>query len=262
MTEKRRSSIALRGKRVPAAALLCTATWWCSPVMAQAVPLLNDLGKALQNARGPGQIATTLQIALLITVLSLTPALLIMVTSFTRILVVLAFVRQALAMPNVPPNQMLIGISLMLTVFVMSPVWDRANSQAVQPYMRGEISDIAALGQGVRPFREFMLRQTRSRDLALFIHLARMPKPRNVEEVPLQVVIPAFVISELKTAFEIGFVIYIPFLVIDMVIATILMSMGMMMLPPMMVSLPFKILLFVLVDGWHLIARGVVMSFK
>ncbi|HID95632.1 MAG TPA: flagellar type III secretion system pore protein FliP [Candidatus Latescibacteria bacterium] len=221
-----------------------------------------ELSLKVGESAGPGDVAVTLQIVLLLTILALAPALLIMVTSFTRIVVVFSFLRNAIGTHQMPPNQLLIGLSLFLTVFVMMPVWHRVNDQALQPYFRGEISQKLAVEKGLAPIREFMLRQTREKDLGLFVRMAKMPQPATPDQVPTHILIPAFVISELKTAFQISFVLFIPFLVIDMVVASTLMSMGMLLLPPIMISLPFKILLFVLVDGWYLIVQSLVQSFK
>lgn len=213
------------------------------------------------QAAAPQDVAMSLQILILLTILTLAPAILIMLTSFTRIVIVLSFIRNALGSQQVPPNQVLIGLALFLTFFVMAPTLNKVNEQALQPYLKGQITQEVALERAVRPLREFMFRQTREKDLALFVKLAKAPRPKNPGDVPTYVLIPAFVISEIKTAFEIGFVIYIPFLVIDMVVASILMSMGMLMLPPVMISLPFKILLFVMVDGWNLVIGSLVRSF-
>jgi len=209
----------------------------------------------------PGDVATVIQIFFLMTVLSLAPGLLIMTTSFTRIVVVLSFLRNALGTQQAPSNQIVIGLALFLTFFVMSPVWQQINSQAFQPYKAQSISQEEAFTRGVAPVRKFMLTQTREKDLALFLSLSKLPRPKNADDIPTLTVIPAFMISELRTAFQIGFLVYIPFLVVDMVVASVLMSMGMMMLPPVMISLPFKILLFVLVDGWGLVIGSLIKSF-
>lgn len=210
----------------------------------------------------PGQVSTAIQILLLLTILSLAPAILVMLTSFTRIIVVLSFLRQALGTQQMPPNQILIGLALFLTFFIMSPVWNNINSNALQPYLREEISQDIALKSASEPLRDFMMKQTREKDLALFVNMAKIEKPNGPADVPLYVIIPAFMISELRVAFQIGFMIYIPFLVLDMVVASVLMSMGMLMLPPIMISLPFKLMLFVLVDGWYLIVGSLVRSFS
>ncbi|MDH7495386.1 MAG: flagellar type III secretion system pore protein FliP [Bacillota bacterium] len=215
----------------------------------------------VESADSPKEVSTSLQILALLTVLTLAPAILVMLTSFTRIIIVLSFVRSAMGSQQVPPNQVLIGLALFLTFFVMAPTLGAANEQALQPYLQGEISQQVALDRAAAPLREFMLRQTREKDIALFTALAKAKQPANPSEVPLLVLIPAFTISELKTAFEIGFLIYVPFLVIDMVVASVLMSMGMLMLPPVMISLPFKLLLFVMVDGWNLVIGSLLRSF-
>ena len=209
----------------------------------------------------PGDMAVVLQIFFLMTILSLAPGLLIMTTSFTRIVVVLSFLRTAMGTQQAPSNQIVIGLSLFLTFFVMSPVWQQVNTQALQPYKAQSISQEQALEKGVAPIRKFMFSQTREKDLALFLSLSKLPRPKNADDIPILTLIPAFIISELRTSFQIGFLIYIPFLVVDMVVASVLMSMGMMMLPPVMISLPFKILLFVLVDGWGLVIGSLVKSF-
>lgn len=209
----------------------------------------------------PQDISSALQLIILLTVLSLAPAILILLTSFTRIIVVLAFVRSSLATQQMPPNQILIGLALFLTFFVMAPTFQEVNRDALQPYMKGKITQQQAYSTGMKPLRAFMIKQTREKDLALFVKMSHIKRPRNFNDIPNYVLIPAFVISELKTAFQIGFIIFVPFLVIDMVVASALMSMGMMMLPPMMISLPFKILLFVLVDGWNLVIQSLIASF-
>lgn len=209
----------------------------------------------------PQDFSNALQLIILLTVLTLAPAIVIMLTSFTRIIVVLAFLRSSLATQQMPPNQILIGLALFLTLFVMAPTLQQANKDGLQPYLKGEITQQVAFQKGMQPMRSFMFKQTREKDLALFVKLAKMPRPKTFDDIPNHVLIPSFIISELKTAFQIGFIIFIPFLVIDMVVASALMSMGMMMLPPMMISLPFKILLFVLVDGWNLVIQSLMMSF-
>jgi flagellar biosynthetic protein FliP len=223
-------------------------------------PLAN-IDQTSINIDNPQVLSGGLQIMLLLTVLSLAPALLVMVTAFTRIVIVLSFVRTALAVPQLPPNQILIGLSLFLTFFVMAPTWNQINEQALQPYLNREIDQKIAYERGIEPVREFLFRQTRERDLALFVDLAKLSRPKTQADIPTYVLIPAFIISELKTAFQMGIVIFIPFLIIDMVVSSALMSMGMMMLPPSIISLPFKLLLFVMVDGWHLIVRSLIMSF-
>ncbi len=221
-----------------------------------------NAGVARISVEANGQpISSGVQILVLLTALSLAPSALIMVTSFTRIVIVLAFVRSAIGVQQLPPNQVVIGLALFLSIFVMAPTWQAINSDALQPLLRQEISQDTALQRAEQPLRAFMLKQTRERDLALMVSLSKAPRPRTVDDVPTWVLIPAFSISELKTAFQMGFIIFIPFLIIDMVVSSTLMSMGMMFLPPVMISLPFKILLFVLVDGWHLVIRSLVLSF-
>ncbi|MFT4034979.1 MAG: flagellar type III secretion system pore protein FliP [Patulibacter sp.] len=201
------------------------------------------------------------QLLILIASLSLVPALLFTVTGFTRILIVLGFIRTALGTPTAPPNAVLVGIALFLTLFVMGPTATKVNDDALQPFLNNKISVQTAFERGQAPMREFMFRQTRDRDLALFVKMAKLDRPKTRADVPTRVLIPAFILSELKTAFQIGFMIFLPFLVIDLVVSATLMSLGMMMLPPSFISLPFKLLLFVLVDGWALITQSLVQSF-
>lgn len=215
-------------------------------------------GETLGEARLPA----SLQIVILLTLLTLAPALLILMTCFTRVVVVLAFVRNALSLQQVPPNQVIIGLALLLTFFIMAPVYKEVEETAIGPLTRGEIGGGEAMERGLVPIRDFMLRQTRQKDLALFVDLSGIPRPNGPEDLPTYVLLPAFAISELKTAFEMGFMVFVPFLVIDMVVASALMSMGMLMLPPVMISLPLKVLLFVLVDGWDLVVKSVVSSVK
>ncbi|MGZ7444419.1 flagellar type III secretion system pore protein FliP [Paenibacillus sp. TH7-28] len=205
---------------------------------------------------------SSLSIILLITVLSLAPAILVLMTSFTRIVVVLGFVRSSLGTQTMPPNQVLIGLALFLTLFVMSPTLSTVNEVALQPYIKGEITQSEALEKAAVPMKKFMYTHTRTKDLQLFMGYTKMEKPKSYEDIPLSVMVPAFAISELKTAFQMGFMIFIPFLIIDIVVSSVLMAMGMMMLPPSMISLPFKILLFVLVDGWYLVVKSLLMSFN
>ena len=216
---------------------------------------------AIDQADTPEQVAATLQIIFLLTILTLAPALVIMTTSFTRFVIVLSLLRQAIGTPQTPSNQIVIGMALFLTLFVMMPVYEEVNRDALQPYLEEQIPQKEFLDRASLPIKRFMQRYTREKDLALFIRIAKLKRPRTLEDVPIHVIIPAFVLSELKTAFQIGFLLYVPFLVIDMVVASILMAMGMMMMPPIMISLPFKLMLFVLVDGWHLIIGSMVTSF-
>jgi flagellar biosynthetic protein FliP len=196
------------------------------------------------------------------TVLSLAPAILILTTAFTRIIVVFSFLKQAMGTQQVPPPQVLIGLAMFMTFFVMAPTWNRMNDEALQPYLNGKMTMEQAYDKGVVPLREFMFRQTREEDLALFVRMASVSKPVSRDDVPTYALVPAFAISELRIGFQIGFILFVPFLVIDLVVSSVLMSMGMMMLPPVLISLPFKILLFILVDGWHLIVGSVLNSFR
>jgi len=223
---------------------------------------LPALELGVRAAEGPADVALTLQIVALLTVLSLAPAIVVMLTSFTRIIVVLSFVRSALSLQQLPPNQVLIGLALFLTFFTMAPTWQAAYEAGLAPYLAGELSELEALERASQPLREFMFRHVNEQDLALFIELQGAERPATRDDVSMTALIPAFIISELRTAFQLGFILFIPFLVIDMIVASVLMSMGMLMLPPVMISLPFKVLLFVLVDGWHLITRSLVLSFQ
>jgi flagellar biosynthesis protein FliP len=213
------------------------------------------------EAKDPGEVSVLIQILALLTVLSLAPAILIMMTSFTRLVVVFSFLRHALGTNQMPPNQLLVGLALFLTFFIMTPVWQTVHDKALVPYQEKRISQTQALEEALKPVRKFMFKQTREKDLALFIQLAKMPRPKSQEEISTTVLLPAFMISELKTAFQIGCLLYIPFLIVDMVVSSVLLSMGMMMLPPVMISLPFKVMLFVLVDGWNLLVGSLVKSF-
>lgn len=222
------------------------------------VPL--KLTMSIDNIGKPKEIASTLKIVLFLTALSLLPGLLLTMTSFTRIIIVLSFVRKALSFQTLPPNQILIGISLFLTVFIMAPVWKQVNTDALQPYLKEEITQNEALLRGLVPFQKFMLKQTREKDIALFVNIAKMERPKSAKDVPMHIIIPAFITSELKTSFQMGFLLFLPFLVIDMVVACVLTAMGMVMLPPAMISMPFKLILFVLVDGWQLIIQSLISS--
>jgi len=229
-----------------------------------AEPEVSLFGKdvKIEDNANPENYVFSLQLLFILTVLTLAPSILIMMSSFTRIIIVLSFIRNALGLQQTPPNQVIIGLALFLTFFIMAPIATEINNEGIQPFLREEINQEVALERSMKPIREFMFRQTRDKDLSLFLNIKKMDKVNNLNDIPSHVLIPAFVISELKTAFQIGFVIYIPFLVIDMVVASTLMSMGMMMLPPVIISLPFKVLLFVLVDGWNLIVKSVLLGFK
>ncbi|PIP71461.1 MAG: flagellar biosynthetic protein FliP [Nitrospinae bacterium CG22_combo_CG10-13_8_21_14_all_47_10] len=226
---------------------------------AEAIPL-PSLQLGMEDVDDPGKVSSALQILFLLTILTLAPSILIMTTSFARIIIVLSFLRQAMGTQQTPPTQVLIGLGLFLTLFVMGPTWSEINEKALQPYLKEEISQVDALKMAEAPLKSFMLQQTREKDLSLFVNLGD-GKRASDSEVEIQSLIPAFIISELKTAFQIGFLIYIPFLILDMVVASILLSMGMMMLPPVLISLPFKLMLFVMVDGWYLIVGSLIKSF-
>lgn len=213
------------------------------------------------NSSAPENVSASVKLMLLLTVLSLAPSILILMTSFTRIIIVLSFVRTALATQQMPPNQVLVGLALFLSFFIMAPTFQEVNEQALTPLFNEEINLEEAYEKASIPFKEFMSAHTRQKDLALFLEYSKAEKPESIEDIPLTSLVPAFAISEIKTAFQIGFMIFIPFLVIDMVVASVLMSMGMMMLPPVMISLPFKILLFVMVDGWYLVVKSLLQSF-
>ncbi|HHZ13081.1 MAG TPA: flagellar type III secretion system pore protein FliP [Clostridiales bacterium] len=220
------------------------------------------LGINIEGTGPSGESLNGFEIIFLFTILTLAPSILIMMTSFTRIIIVLSFTRNALGTQQMPPNQVLIGLALFLTFFIMSPIGTEINERAISPYLAGQIGQEQALEEAMEPIRNFMFKQTREKDLAMFVNLSSIPKPETLADIPNNVLIPSFIISELKTAFQMGFLIYVPFIVVDMVVASTLMSMGMMMLPPVMISLPFKILLFVMVDGWNLVVKTLVTGFK
>jgi flagellar biosynthetic protein FliP len=232
-----------------------------SMALAQARTPLN-INVNLNAIMASPQFSNSVQLILALALISLVPFFLISVTSFLRIIIVFSLLRTAVGTQQIPPNSVLIGLALFMTVFIMSPVWQEINQTAYTPYNQGKISQTKAFENGMKPLSQFMLRQTREKDLALFVQFAKIKPPTKPEEVPIYVLIPSFMISELKTGFQIGFLLFIPFIIIDLVVANILLSLGMFMLSPVMVSLPFKILLFVLVDGWNLITRGLLMSFR
>ncbi len=229
--------------------------------VAHAQVTLPSINLGFKSTNNPQEVVSAIKILMMLTVLTLAPAILIMMTAFTRIIIVLSFVRQALGTQQMPPNQLLVGLALFLTFFIMAPVFNQVNTNALQPYLNNQIGQDAAVDAALAPIRVFMFNQTRAQDLELFVRLSKMGTPKTRADVPTPVLIPAFVLSELKTAFQIGFIIYLPFLVIDMVAASVLMAMGMMMLPPVVISLPFKIMLFVMVDGWTLLVGSLVKSF-
>ena len=242
--------------------MLIAAAALAAPAVAHAQIAVPKISIEAGPASSPQQMSTALQIVAVLTILSVAPAILLMLTSFTRVIIVLSLLRQAIGVQQLPPNQVLIGLSLFLTVFIMAPVGEDIRKVAWEPYAAQKISQTEALTRAMGPLREFMLRQARQTDVALMVHLAKMPPPKTIADVPTHVVIPAFALSEIRTAFQIGFILFIPFLIIDMVVASVLMSMGMLMLPPVMISLPFKLLLFVLADGWTLVVQNLVHSFR
>ena len=243
--------------------LLLIALFWAvmAPGVISADISFPTFRLSVDKGDGPGETSALMQIIFLLTVLSLAPAILTLVTSFTRLAIVFAFLRHALGTQQTPSNQIIAGMSLFLTFFIMMPVLQNINQNALQPYLNEEISQEAAFKAAIDPLRRFMLKQTREKDLALFFKMSKTPKPNTPADIPTMVLIPAFVISELQTAFVIGFYIFIPFLIIDMVVASVLLSMGMMMLPPILISLPFKLMLFVLMDGWNLLVDSLIKSF-
>jgi len=242
-----------------AGVLILVAAPLTTALFAQTLPKLT---LALTESDKPADVVVALQVLFLVTILALAPSIVIMGTAFMRIVIVLSFLRRAIGTQTMPPDQIMVGLALFLTIFIMTPVFTQINDEALQPYIRQELSFDNAVEKAGIPLRNFMLRQVSENDVALFVRISRMPPPRNVDDLPYSVVIPAFITGELKTGFIIGFILYIPFIVIDMIVASVLLSMGMMMLPPTMISMPFKIILFVLVDGWHLIVRQLVTSFN
>lgn len=228
-------------------------------VFAEPIP---NIDIQIGNGDGGTPSTSSLSIILLITVLSIAPAMLVLMTSFTRIVIVLGFIRTSLGTQQMPPNQVLVGLALFLTLFIMSPTLSSINQVALQPYLQGELTQTEALEKAADPMKKFMFSHTREKDLLLFMKYNQTEQPKTYQDIPITVMVPAYVISELKTAFQMGFMIFIPFLVIDIVVASTLMAMGMMMLPPVMISLPFKILLFVLVDGWYLVVKSLLLSFN
>ncbi len=231
-----------------------------APVLfgADTLPTVN---LSLSAPTSPEQLVTSLNLLVVLTILVLAPSILFIMTSFLRLIIVFSFLRQALGTQQMPPSNILVSLALILTFFIMEPVATQSYNDAVKPYLAKQIGYQEAFEKGVKPFKAFMVRNTREKDLALFFRIRKLKNPKNIQDVPLVVAVPAFMISELKTAFEIGFLLYLPFLVIDMVVSSVLMSMGMMMLPPVMISLPFKLLIFVLVDGWNLLVGGLIDSF-
>jgi flagellar biosynthetic protein FliP len=227
----------------------------------QAQVTLPTLNLGFKTVESPNDLVNSIKIVLILTVLTLAPAIMIMTTGFTRIIIVLSFLRQAMGLQQMPPNQLLIGLALFLTFFVMGPAFVEINTESLQPFLKGDITQDRALDSALKPLRRFMFNQTRDTDLSLFVRFAKIEKPKTRADVPTMVLVPAFIVSELKTSFLIGFVIFLPFLIIDMVTASVLMAMGMMMLPPVVVSMPLKVMLFIVVDGWSLLIGSMVKSF-
>ncbi len=242
--------------------LICAGVVLLMMNFAEAAPIIPSVNVEVGTADNPDQVASTLQVIAVLTLATIAPSILLMTTSFVRIVVIISFLRNALATQNVPSNQVIVSLAVFLTFYIMAPYWSQANENGLQPYLSGQITQEEAITNVLEPMREFMFRQTRESDLALFVNLSDAERPESQEDVSTFTLIPAFMISELKTAFQIGFMLYVPFIVIDMIVATTLMSMGMMMLPPVMISLPFKILLFVMIDGWHLLIRSIIVSFR
>lgn len=236
-------------------------THYSTAAFAQArTPLAAQIN--LRDILASPQFSNSIQLILALALISLVPFFLISVTSFLRLIIVFSLARTAIGTQQVPPSAVIIGLALFMTVFIMSPVWKEINETAVVPYNQGKISQMKAFEIGIKPLQKFMLKQTREKDLALFVQFSHIEPPKSADEIPIYVLIPSFMISELKTAFQIGFLLFIPFVIIDLTVANVLLSLGMFMLSPVMVSLPFKVLLFVLVDGWNLISKGLLMSFR
>lgn len=260
MKKKYSSKTNKRWLKLAIFSLFVTALLGGSALMAETK--IPTLAISIGESQGAGGLVPALKILAIMTILAVAPALLLMTTAFTRIIIVLSFIRQALGTQTMPPNQVLLGLALFLTLFTMTPVFDRIQEKALTPYMAEQIDDKKALEEAIIPVRKFMLAQTREEDLSMLINLSHKPRPEKAEDLAMTIIMPAFLLSELRTAFQIGFIIYIPFLVIDMVVSSVLMAMGMLMLPPTVISLPFKIILFVLVDGWSLIIEQIVSSFR
>lgn len=233
----------------------------CTAAATHAAVAFPTIQVGMTNANTPQEFTQGVQILVLLTILTLAPSIFIMTTAFIRIIIVLALTRQAIGMASLPPNQVLAGLALILTFFVMAPTFNIMNEKAIQPYMKNQITQQAALERGIEPMREFMIKHTEEKELGLFLSMAKIEKPKNWKDVPTYTLIPAFVISELKTAFKIGFIIFLPFLVIDIVVASILVSMGMLFLPPATVATPFKLILFVMIDGWYLVTKTLLEGF-
>jgi len=239
---------------------ICAVFLFCV-LPSEAAMTFPNINIGMQTANTPQDFSNGLQILIWLTILTLAPSIFVMATSFVRLVVVLSLTRQAIGAGNLPPNQVITSLALILTFFIMSPVFNEINDNALQPYMKNEITQQAAFDRGLVPIRKFMFKQTHEKELALFVRMAKIEKPKTKDDVPMYILLPSFILSELKTAFTIGFVVYLPFLVIDIVVSSVLVSMGMMFLPPTMIALPFKLIMFVMVDGWYLVVKSLVESF-
>jgi len=248
--------------RIRALSVIASIPFLLLSFEAAAAAPIPKISLGISQSNNPQDLATSLQIMFLLTILSLAPAILMLLTSFTRIIIVLSFLRQALGTPTIPPNQVLLSFALFLTFITMSPVINQIYKNAYKPFVEKKISQSVAANNAIEPVREFMFRQTREKDIKLFMNASKLPKPRVKKDIPTMILIPSFAMSELKTGFEMGFALFLAFIIIDMVVASILMSLGMMMIPPMMVSLPIKILIFVMADGWYLVAQSLIQSIR
>ena len=259
MNKRASKSIIVITLFIAAIMIFTTAKVYAAPGTTLPIP---DINISLDNSNSPKQYVDSIKLLIMLTILTLLPSFIMMMTSFVRLVVVFGFLRSAIGTQQSPPNQVIIGLALFITVFIMTPVYKELDKNAIQPYLNNQINQAQFVEQGSKPLRNFMLKQTRQKDLQLFIDAAKLDYKVTKDNVPLYVVVPSFIISELKTAFQIGFLLFIPFMVIDLVVASVLMSMGMFMLPPVMISLPFKLLLFVMVDGWYLLVKSLILSFS
>ena len=259
MNKRASKSIIVITLFIAAIMIFTTAKVYAAPGTTLPIP---DINISLDNSNSPKQYVDSIKLLIMLTILTLLPSFIMMMTSFVRLVVVFGFLRSAIGTQQSPPNQVIIGLALFITVFIMTPVYKELDKNAIQPYLNNQITQAQFVEQGSKPLRNFMLKQTRQKDLQLFIDAAKLDYKVTKDNVPLYVVVPSFIISELKTAFQIGFLLFIPFMVIDLVVASVLMSMGMFMLPPVMISLPFKLLLFVTVDGWYLLVKSLILSFS
>lgn len=259
MNKRASKSIIVTTLFIAAIMILATVKVYAAPATTLPIP---DISVSLDNSNSPKQYVDSIKLLIMLTILTLLPSFIMMMTSFVRLVVVFGFLRSAIGTQQSPPNQVIIGLALFITVFIMTPVYKELDKNAIQPYLNNQITQTQFVEQGSKPLRDFMLKQTRQKDLQLFTDAAKLDYKVTKDNAPLYVVVPSFIISELKTAFQIGFLLFIPFMVIDLVVASVLMSMGMFMLPPVMISLPFKLLLFVMVDGWYLLVKSLILSFS